>query len=811
MGIRKSVQMLALSLRLDARIKGIDITGGGAGLAALDAAAVEDATRLRRLLEQSRAPHAIATVVLIKFHSIRHHLLPTGEETPDLRIAAHLTATALRSNPALVPEAFRACRNADEVAALLVADRARRILTETDIAGRFAFEFDEAIGLLHAALPRVSAENPQRAVVAALLSAAYLARFRRSHEPDDCDQAISAGREGVLYASSPSDRARAQFHLGRALLTRFTRTTNLTELEEAIDLLRASVSATPTTDLAHEQRRSLLDAALQSTERFEGLLDDGVALSRAVTEITNADDPHRARRLEGLGFFLVGRFHESGSLSDLDEGIDALRGAVAASSADDEELPWRKVQLGESLLLRAQHTGTVTDLDDAVGITRDALSLVPEGDAREADYLTALAGQLRIRAERNSSVEDLDQAITLGRAAVARAAEDHGGAQEESHGLINLSGALGTRFAWLGALSDLREAIDVSRAAVAVASSGNRALCLSNLSANLQRLFVQSQRPADLDAALTAARAAVDACLRSDRDRNRYLSNLAALLSMRATLGIGSPGDLDEAIEVSRAALDLTPVGHENRPRWLAGRALMLRNRAERDGATADAAEAGALARAALDALPADHADRGHLLSNAASCLHLTAELTASSADAHRAIGLWSEAAALATSPVTTRVTAARAAGYAAAALDPGSRAAADLYEAAVALLPLVASRAIERRSREQRLQSVVDVTGDAAACALSAGRADRAVELLEQGRNVIWNQILDAHDDFAALRAAHRELADRLRAVSLELGDTSLDETDVFRPSAPPPDGGAATAGLRRVTAPPGEAGDPT
>ncbi|GGV03483.1 hypothetical protein GCM10010260_45260 [Streptomyces filipinensis] len=785
MGIRSSVQIMALSVRLDARLKQIDLTAGTAGLVALDAA-LEDATRLRRLLEQSRETHVISTVVLIRFHSLRHHLLPLGEGTGDLHIAARLVDAALKSNPALVPGALRACRNADEVAALLVCDRVRRMLTEADATSDRS-SLDQAIGLVRAALPCISTANPQRGVVASLLSAAYLTRHQRFHEPEDCDEAVNAGREGVRCSATPSDRARAQFHLGRALLAAFARTTAATELEEAIGLLRASVSATPKTDPAHEPRRDLLAAALQSAEHVEGLLDDGVAISRAVMEITGDGDPYRAQRLEGLGFFLVGRYYKSGSLSDLDEGIAALREAVAASSADDDGLPWRNLQLGESLLLRAQHTGAPGDLDDAVAITRVALSLIPEGDPRTADYLTALAGQLRVRAERGFSVEDLDEAITLGRAAVARAGTDRSHAREGSHGLINLSGALGTRFAWFGALSDLREAIDVSRAAVAAAHSGNRALCLSNLGANLQRLFVWSQEPADLDAALETARAAVEACLRSDQDRKRYLANLAALLSMRVTLGTGPSGDLDEAIAASLAALELTPVGHEDRPRWLAGRALMLRSRAERDRAATEAAEAVTLAQTALDELPAVHADRGQLLSVVASCLDLHAELAASPADARRAIGLWSEAAELAASPVMARITSARAAAYAAASLEPGGTAAADLYAKAVSLLPLVASRAIERRSQEQRLQSVVDVAGDAAACALATDRAERAVELLEQGRNLIWNQTLDAHDDFADLRAHHPELADRLRAVSLGLSDTRLDETGLFPPLAPP------------------------
>jgi hypothetical protein len=133
------------------------------------------------------------------------------------------------------------------------------------------------------------------------------------------------------------------------------------------------------------------------------------------------------------------------------------------------------------------------------------------------------------------------------------------------------------------------------------------------------------------------------------------------------------------------------------------------------------------------------------------------------------------------------RITATRAAGYAAASLDQADGTAADLYEAAVGLLHLVASPAIERRSQEQRLESVMDVAGDAAACALSTGRAVRAVELLEPGRNLIWNQTLNTRADFADLRAHHPELAARLITVALGLNDMHLDEMDLLWPTAKP------------------------
>jgi tetratricopeptide (TPR) repeat protein len=796
MGIRDSFLLAALSARLDTRLKGVDLADGAAGLTALDGVAAEDAARLRQLLEQSCGANLVATVVLFKFHALRHYLLPVAEGLEDLWIATQMVGILLSTKPALVPEAFRACRNGDEAAALLLADRAQRILQDGGVAADRS-ELDQAVGLLGIAVRHLAVGSPHRGPVLSRLSAAYLARYLRFEDPEDCEQAVDTGREAVQRSSSPSDLARARFNLGQALLARFTRLTLRSDLEAAIDVLRSSVSATPESHPGYEQRHSRLAIAQETAEHVFGMLDDGVAISRAVLQIKDADDPRRAQRLEGLAFFLIARFNKSGSLSDLDEGIDALREAIAASAADDEELPWRKVKLGESLRWRAQHTGADTDLDEAVNVTREALDLLPEGDPRRAGCLGVLAGHLRVRAERTSSLEDLDEAIRLGRLAVALGTDpdrekDPYGTESPLTGtrhvsMVNLTGALGTRFAWLGTLSDLRESIDVCRAAVAAADTSTRALCLSNLSVSLHRLFAWSQEPADLEEALEAARAAVDACVPSDQDRRRYLANLAGLLMARATLGVGSATDADDAVAVNRAALDLTPPGHEDRPRWNANHALLLRNRAERSRSAGDAAQAVALAQEALAALPAVHTDRGSLMITLAACLHLHADLTASPSGARQAIELWREAAEMTTSPVMVRITAARAAGYAAASLDPADGTAADLYEAAVGLLPLVASPAIERRSQEQRLESVMDVAGDAAACALSTGRAVRAVELLEQGRNLIWNQTLNTHDDFADLRAHHPELAARLITVALGLNDMHLDEMDLLWPTAQP------------------------
>jgi hypothetical protein len=139
----------------------------------------------------------------------------------------------------------------------------------------------------------------------------------------------------------------------------------------------------------------------------------------------------------------------------------------------------------------------------------------------------------------------------------------------------------------------------------------------------------------------------------------------------------------------------------------------------------------------------------------------------------------WQEAAALPIAPAATRIDAARAWGALAASLSQWSIAVQG-YAAAVHLLPLLAWRGVSRPSRERLLQDWAGLAADAAGCAIAAGQPDRAVELLEQGRGVLWSQILETRTDLTQLRQVAPELATRLDEVRRELDRPASPTTPV-------------------------------
>ena len=101
-------------------------------------------------------------------------------------------------------------------------------------------------------------------------------------------------------------------------------------------------------------------------------------------------------------------------------------------------------------------------------------------------------------------------------------------------------------------------------------------------------------------------------------------------------------------------------------------------------------------------------------------------------------------------------------------ATEDGPAAGYDDMVAAITLLPRTAGWGLPRDNRTRkslmsvRTENNSTLTSDAAACAIAAGRPADAVELLETGRGVVWDQLLHATIR-AELRAVDRGLARRL------------------------------------------------
>ncbi|WFB05822.1 CHAT domain-containing protein [Streptomyces sp. LX-29] len=445
------------------------------------------------------------------------------------------------------------------------------------------------------------------------------------------------------------------------------------------------------------------------------------------------------------------RAHE---VAYLDLSVELLRGALDAASGDT--ITRAQVELATALFFRHARTGDLADLDRTIELERHALAATESTDPPEPRRrrLTNLFISHRVRYERLGSPEDLDEAVRLGTEAVS------GGA--EGIALTHLGMAFLQRYQRTFETADFDRALQLTTRAVAAcppaAPDADRAAALSHLARVLIARLHERFDPVELDRVIDLARQAVAACPESHPDHVRHRGDLAYGLLGRYRHA-GAPDDLEESIRILESTLAVAPVTHPSRRAHLAMLAERLIQRP--DPGTEDLDRAVSLARRSAslpgedalaarswrwlgDALRRRHADRGD------------------PSDLQEAIECWQHATALSTATFTDRIESATSWGAVAAFLGEMTSAA-EGYERAVLLLPRLAWHGLPRTAREKHLLDWPGLAPTAAACHILAGAPRRAVEILEQGRTIIQEQLLHTRGDLSRLAERDPVLADRL------------------------------------------------
>jgi tetratricopeptide (TPR) repeat protein len=407
----------------------------------------------------------------------------------------------------------------------------------------------------------------------------------------------------------------------------------------------------------------------------------------------------------------------------------------------------------------ALDTGDMGDFARAVPWLRRALAVTPLHHPYGVWCRLSLAQALTVTFRNVADLTAIDEAITLftGVAEVLLPGEE-----DRKVALANLSGALRARYGYRREPSDIARAVDAIREALS--AEPMNAILLINLCTMLVSLYKSSADPADLDAAIEAGDRAVRYAPPVADIRAGALGNLGTALLERYRLR-ADPHDLDTAIDLMRQSADLLPASSADRVTILGTLADAWRDAFKARGDRADIDRAIDTGRQLVRIAPQLSHRATDFPTALGICLRLRADAFGRADDFDEAIALW-RAAAAAPGPVQMRFI---AAGLAATNLAERGRLAdaVEDYATMVGLLPLLAWRGLDRTARETALKDYPGLVSEAAAAAIAAGDPERAVELLELGRSVLWGQLLDARTDLTALHEAHPQVGaalDRLR-----------------------------------------------
>ncbi|MBT2365648.1 CHAT domain-containing protein [Streptomyces sp. ISL-10] len=514
-----------------------------------------------------------------------------------------------------------------------------------------------------------------------------------------------------------------------------------------------------------------------------------VNLNREAARLAPAEHPRRTEMQADLRDILRCRYDLRGHLADLDEAVAVAQDVLSALPPGAPERLSATQAAIALLRIRSEATGDVDPLRSAVDIGRQALSQSGGPAHARAALESSLSAALCSLAFHTDTEVDLDETVALGRAAAERSGD--------VVSCINLGTALKLRGARRGSPDDLDGAVTALRAAVTAADSPeHRALAATNLAAALRNRAGLTGTSEDRREAHVAAEKAHDALRAAPADHPQTL--------IQAVYATG-PADVD----ATRRAVAAVPPAHAARPVLLIHLAVALREAGQHDDAIEAAREAAATAVSGAVKVEAQRT-LGRLLlavddndaradaavteavdaftAAAAACEEtdvvyaevmtglggaLIVRSLRDAADADRAAGLAAVRAAAhaAGSSAKDRLLATQI--WAGVAWEAGDTAdALEGARVAVSLLRDMGWTGLDRADQEKRLQGGAAMPRDAAALAIAAGQPELAVELLEQGRSVLWRSTLHLRGDLESLAVREPALAEELEEVRATLND---------------------------------------
>ncbi|KAF6745757.1 CHAT domain-containing protein [Ephemerocybe angulata] len=498
------------------------------------------------------------------------------------------------------------------------------------------------------------------------------------------------------------------------------------------------------------------------------LLTESISCVRQAVDITPEGHSKLPVYLCNLGCTLMRRFERMGELTDITEAVAAQQEAAALIPEGHANMPRYLINLGNSLTSGFEQTGELSDITNAIAVQKKAVDLTPQGHACLPSRLSNLGCSFGRRFERTGELSDITNAIAVAQKAVDLTPLGH--ADLPSH-LSNLGGSLTRRFERTGELSDIADAVSVWQKSVDLTPEGHADLpgYLNNLGNSLTGRFERTGDLLDITNAIAVLQEAVDLTPRAHADLPGYLKTLGASLTRRFER-TGELSDIANAITVQEKAVDLTPQGHAALPGCLNNLGTSLKCRFKHTGEPTDIANAIEVQQKSVDLTPQGHADLPDRLSTLGAMFYNRFGSSGKTADLEETISCYKTAAMSTAGPPRAKLEAAHLWARTLIRHRSQSPEIIPAFDIAIGLVAIIAGLEQTLKGRYTQLESTSTLALEAAAAACALGRPDKALEWLEQGRCLVWNQLNNLRTPLDDLRIQDEILAHNIADVSKQL-----------------------------------------
>ncbi|KAJ7095610.1 TPR-like protein [Mycena epipterygia] len=612
--------------------------------------------------------------------------------------------------------------------------------------------------------------HPDRPAWLNNLSTALYSCFQHLGDLADLTKSVSIREDAVCLApEGHPDRLLRLIDLGAALRRRFEHLGNLVDLDKSVLMTENAIHLAPEGHPGKQGALTNLVGALNC--RFEHLgeltdLNKSILMAEDGVRLTPEGHPEKPFLLQNLGIAFHHRFEHFGDLDDLNKSLLMAEDAVRLTPEGHPDKTSMLSNLGDALRTRFEHLGDLAALNKSVLIGEDAVRLTPDGHPRKAARLHNLGAALRCRFECLGNLADLNKSVLMRENAVCLTPEGH---PDKPSMLSNLGGTLLRRFEHLGDLADLNKSVSMREDAVRMTPEGHpdKPLWLNSLGSVLRFRFERLSELADLNRSVSIGENAVSLTPDGHTSKPAMLNNLAVALHRRF-ICFHELDDLNKSVLMGEDAICLTPEGHPSKPPMLQNLSGALCSRFEHLGDLADLNKSVFIAEDAVRLMPEGHPDKPLLWYNLGRVLFHRFEHSDDSVNLKKAIHHYTSAACSTTGLMTIRFEAALRWAHLAKMTD--ELVVLEAYQIALNLLPDLAWLGLSISDRHYQLLKAGKIVRDAAAVAIASGQAEKAVEWLEQGRSIIWGQLLDLRTPMDTLKNSYPELAHRLHALSARL-----------------------------------------